>query len=150
MALTAAKMRDAIKEARGFITKAADLCGVSRTTFYKYLNKYETVKEALEDERESRHDYVETKLMQAIEGNNIAAIIFYLKTQCKARGYVERYQQELTGPDGGPMEIMNVELTETERAAGIDAIFDAARARRDRQDGEAGMAEDSSSVPGTA
>jgi len=57
--------------------------------------------------------------------------------------------QTHSGPDGGPMEITNVELTDTERAAGIDAIFDAARARRDRQDGEAGLAEDSSGVPGT-
>ena len=58
-------------------------------------------------------------------------------------------KQEVSGPGGGPMEITNVELTDAERAAGIDAIFDAARARRDRQDGEAGLAEDSSSVPGT-
>ena len=100
MALTAGQMIDAIKQARGFVSKAAQLCGVSRTTFYVYVKKYPTVQEALEDEREKRHDFVENKLMNAINNDNIAAILFYLKTQCKQRGYVERQQFEHSGKDG--------------------------------------------------
>jgi hypothetical protein len=101
MALTAGQMVEAIRTARGFVSKAADLCGVSRRTFYRYLEQFSSVQEALEDEREKRHDFVENKLMHAIDGDNITAIIFYLKTQCKARGYVERV--ETTGKDGGPV-----------------------------------------------
>jgi len=100
---TANEVIEAIKDARGFVTVAASRLGCSRTTMYVYLKKYATAATALEDEREKRHDFVESKLMSAINGDNITAIIFYLKTQCKDRGYVERYQQEITGRDGGPM-----------------------------------------------
>jgi alkanesulfonate monooxygenase SsuD/methylene tetrahydromethanopterin reductase-like flavin-dependent oxidoreductase (luciferase family) len=102
---TAQEMIDAITEARGFVTAAADKLGCSRRTVYRYINNYATVAEAVEDAREKRHDFVENKLMSAINDGNVTAIIFYLKTQCKTRGYVERYQQEITGADGGPVVI---------------------------------------------
>jgi hypothetical protein len=38
-----------------------------------------------------------------IKAGNVTAIIFYLKTQAKDRGYVER--QELTGADGGKLQV---------------------------------------------
>jgi transcriptional antiterminator len=88
---TAQEMIDAITEARGFVTAAADKLGCSRRTVYRYINNYATV--------------AENKLMSAINDGNVTAIIFYLKTQCKTRGYVERYQQEITGADGGPVVI---------------------------------------------
>ena len=106
--LTAGQMIDAIKQARGFVTKAASLCDVSRTTFYAKLKDFPTVQAALEDKRVGRHDFEENKLMGAIDEGNVTAIIFYLKTQCKDRGYVERYQQEVTGKDGGPVQTQTV------------------------------------------
>ena len=42
---------------------------------------------------------------------------------------VER--QEISGPDGGPVEYSNVDTTDEERAARITALLDRARARRD-------------------
>ena len=105
--LTAERMIEAINEAQGFVSKAAEIAGVSRATFYNYLKKYSTVKQALEDVREKRHDFVEIQLMKGIKEGNITAIIFYLKTQCKSRGYVERQQHEVTGKDGDPIYIVN-------------------------------------------
>ena len=124
---TANEVIEAIKDARGFITVAASKLGCSRTTMYVYLKKFATAQTALEDEREKRHDFVESKLMNAINSDNITAIIFYLKTQCKERGYVERYQQEITGKDGGPIQteaVMPVDLsglTDDELRAAIKA-----------------------------
>jgi predicted transcriptional regulator len=97
---------DAITEAKGFVSDAASILGCSRTTVHDYINKYSTVADALDDVREQRHDRVENKLLDAIDQGNIAAIIFYLKTQCKDRGYVERTQQEITGKDGEPQKIV--------------------------------------------
>ncbi|MCP4263648.1 MAG: hypothetical protein GY774_39995 [Planctomycetes bacterium] len=94
---TAEQVIDAIMQSRGFASSAADLLGVSRSTFYRYLEKYATAKQTLKDTREKRHDYVESKLMKLIEGGNVASTIFYLKTQCKERGYVERFEQEQQG-----------------------------------------------------
>ena len=92
--LTAAQMISAITEAKGFVTKACDILKCSRKTFYVYLKKYSTVQEALEDTREKRHEWVESKLMKAVGKDNLTAIIFYLKTQGKHLGYVERQEIE--------------------------------------------------------
>jgi hypothetical protein len=96
--VTAAQMIEAIAEAQGFVTKAASILGISRSSFYNKMANYETVKQALADTREKRHEWVESKLMKQINDDNLTAIIFYLKTQGKHLGYVER--QEVTGKDG--------------------------------------------------
>ena len=102
--ISASDMIDAITQARGFVTKAADILGVSRNTFYVYMKKYKTVQQALDDTREKRHEWVESKLMGQIDKDNLTAIIFYLKTQGKHLGYVER--QEFTGKDGGAIVLV--------------------------------------------
>lgn len=99
--LTAEKMISALKESNGFVSKACYILGCSRTHFYNKLKDYSTVQQTLEDIREERNDYVENKLMRQIENDNLTAIIFYLKTQAKGRGYVER--NEVTGADGGAL-----------------------------------------------
>ena len=111
---TSQQIADAIRNARGFVTAAAQELGCSRRTVYRYLKKFAGAQESLEDAREKRHDFVENQLMKAVDKGNITAIIFYLKTQCKERGYIERYQQEVTGKDGGPIQTegtVKVDLT---------------------------------------
>jgi hypothetical protein len=70
--------------------------------------------------KEGRHDvkaFVVSKLMQLIKEGNPAAIMFYLKTQCRWR---ETDRLEVTGADGQPIEYKKVgtpkfkELTVTE------------------------------------
>jgi len=99
----AKRMIEAIIEAEGYASKAAHILGISRATFYNWLKRFPTAKTALADVREERHEFVESKLMQAIKKSNLTAIIFYLKTQGKHLGYVER--QELTGADGKNIQI---------------------------------------------
>jgi hypothetical protein len=103
---SAQQMADALLDARGFVTVAAEKLGCHRATVQRYINDFSTVQDALKDAREKRHDFVESKLMAAINEGNITAIIFYLKTQCKDRGYIERYQQEVTGKDGEGLTIV--------------------------------------------
>lgn len=98
----------AIQQAKGYVSKAADLLGVTTQTIYNYSSKYPDVAEAIQESRESRHDYVESKLFSRIQKEDTTAIIFYLKTQAKQRGWVER--QEVTGRDGGPMESASAQV----------------------------------------
>lgn len=100
---TAQEVALALKESRGFVTGAARKLQCSRRTIYRYLKESASVQEALADSREERHDFVENKLMTAIDEGNVTAIIFYLKTQCKDRGYIER--TEHTGESGGAIRI---------------------------------------------
>lgn len=95
---------DAINVSKhGFETEVADLLLCSARTVRNYINKYEEVRIAYEDRKERLTDHVESKLHSEIDKGNVTAIIFYLKTKAKDRGYVER--QELTGKDGGKLTV---------------------------------------------
>ena len=93
---TAQQMIEVIQDAKGILTVAARKLECSRNTVYRYINKYATVKDAYEEANESNIDFVETKLMEQINKGNITAIIFFLKTKAKHRGYVERQSVDLT------------------------------------------------------
>ncbi len=86
---------DQIKKSGGFVSTAAAKLGTSRNTLHQMINKHPKLKEAVDDARALKKDHAEGKLLQAIDEGNITAIIFYLKTQGKDRGYVERVEQDL-------------------------------------------------------
>lgn len=103
MAISATKAIAAIEDSGGFVTQIAKRLDCTRKTVYNLIDKYPTVKEALEDEREKLKDMTEGKLLAQIKTGNMTAIIFYLKTQAKDRGYIERQDitslgEKLTGP----------------------------------------------------
>lgn len=87
----------AITEAQGLISVAARRLGVSRSAVYNAVNRHKRVAEALEDTRERTTDLAEGKLYGKINDGDITAIIFYLKTQGKARGYIERQERVHSG-----------------------------------------------------
>ena len=93
----------AIKEANGFITHAASKLGTSRTTLHAMINQHAKLREAVEDAREAMKDFAENKLFSNIKEGKETSLIFYLKTQAKDRGYVER--QEVAGVDGSDITI---------------------------------------------
>lgn len=99
--LTAEKMIDAIEQAHGFVSKACAILHCSRDHFYTKLKGFPTVQRAMEEIRNKRTDFVESKMLDLINEGNPTMIIFYLKTQAKDRGYVERH--EVTGAEGGPI-----------------------------------------------
>ena len=88
---------DALEKTQGYVSKAADVLGCTTQTLYNYRDRHEDVAQAWIDIKERRHDFVEDALMRRIKESDTTAIIFYLKTQGKARGYVERVEQEHSG-----------------------------------------------------
>lgn len=94
---TAEEIIEAVKDSRGFVTTIAKKLGCARPYVYQLAKKFPTVQAAIDNEREGLKDFVEGKLIQQIDGGNITAIIFYLKTQAKDRGYIERVEQEHSG-----------------------------------------------------
>lgn len=87
----------ALKGSKGFMSQAARSLGCTVTTICKYRDKYPEIKQAIDEEMEERIDKTETKLLQAIDEGNITAIIFFLKTMGKKRGYIERQELDLKG-----------------------------------------------------
>ena len=87
-----------ITEKRGNLSAVARAFGRSRTWLYNNLNdKYPELWDIVEEARESLVDDVESELQKQIFKGNIAAIIFFLKTQGKSRGYVERQELRHSG-----------------------------------------------------
>lgn len=103
MKLSLSNVRESIEKHRGNVTLVAKSFAVSRTTVYTFFEKHPELKTCLQDEREKMIDNVESALYnQALDGN-ITAMIFFLKTQGKGRGYIER--QEVTGKDGDSLTV---------------------------------------------
>lgn len=92
----------ALTECKGMVYVAARRLGCSPNTIKKRLEEVPTLREHLEAEHGLMGDTAELKLFQAIQSGEAWAIQFFLKTQGKGRGYVER--TEHTGPGGGAIE----------------------------------------------
>ncbi len=83
------------REGRGNVSYACRRLNISRACFYKWTEEDEKFKKECEDIKEETTDDVESKLLAAINEGNITAIIFYLKTKGKNRGYIEKIEQEV-------------------------------------------------------
>ena len=94
------KLLEGLFKYKGIVTDACKYAKVSRQTYYNYLED-EEFKQAVEDVNNTALDFVEGKLFSLIDQENPTAIIFYLKTKGKKRGYIER--QEITGGDDKPL-----------------------------------------------
>lgn len=92
------------------ISKACENTGISRGTFYHWVNNDKEFAEAYNEVKEKDLDDTELQLKKLEQEGNVTAIIFKLKTQGKSRGYVER--QELTGADGDKFQTGIVILPE--------------------------------------
>lgn len=101
--LTAKECIAVVDGSKGFVTVIAKRLGITRSYVYQLQKKFSTFADAIKDEREGNKDFAESKLMEQINDGNVTAIIFYLKTQAKDRGYVERWEQ--TGKGGGPIDV---------------------------------------------
>lgn len=113
-------MLASLTKSRGIISKAAESAGIARSTHYNWIDvdgeyydpEYHL---AVKDIDESAIDHVESKLLEKIDGIQISkgtddkgkpiiydvppsdtAIIFYLKTKGKKRGYVEKTEVDHT------------------------------------------------------
>jgi len=89
---------EAMEEYHGIVSDACKSVGISRGTYYKYLNDDSEFKQAIDEIEGVVLDYVESELFKKIKSGDTGCIIFYLKTKGKKRGYIER--AELTGADG--------------------------------------------------
>lgn len=87
----AQQVADAISKSKGMVTHAAKMLKCNPSTVHDYINSFAVCKQAIQDARETMLDNAENKLAEQIDSGNITAIIFYLKTIGKHRGYIERH-----------------------------------------------------------
>jgi hypothetical protein len=98
------RLIEALEKSLGIVTKACNLAEMGRTTFYNYYNNDEVFKAKVDDIENIALDFAESKLHKMIGDENTAAVIFYLKTKGKKRGYIER--NEVTGAEGSQINFV--------------------------------------------
>lgn len=89
---TIAQMVEALTVTKGMVSLAAKRLGCAPDTVYRYIKEYPDVAAAKYAEREAVTDMAELSLYKAIQQGEAWAVCFYLKTQGKGRGYVERQE----------------------------------------------------------
>lgn len=110
---TAKQFINAIPGTGGIVSTIADRVGCKWHTARKYIEEYQTVKDAYNEEIERVIDLAEGVLIQNIQiaakqakaGRDVdtSDVKWFLSRKAKSRGYVER--QEVTGANGGKVQI---------------------------------------------
>ena len=100
-------IKKAIDGSGGYITEIAARLKCDWHTAKDYITKL-GLEEYLKLEEETRLDKAERKLDQQIDSGDTTALIFFLKTKGKKRGYIER--QEITGAEGEKLNAITVEI----------------------------------------
>ena len=98
------EMIEALKKSLGIVTKACEIVNIDRKTHYNWYNSDPEYKESVDSIQDIAIDFVESKLYEKFNGIEVqkgdevytvppsdTAIIFYLKTKGKQRGYKEEH-----------------------------------------------------------
>lgn len=108
------KILELLEKSNGIVSTACLSMGLPRSTYYLWLKEDQEFADAVADIQEVAIDFVESKLMEKINGITMlgksggdeedhtytlppsdTAIIFYLKTKGKKRGYVEKSEIDI-------------------------------------------------------
>lgn len=84
------KFIEAFTKTKGLITKACLSANIARNTYYYWFKNDDEFKQRAEEVLEEQIDFVESKLLDLIEKDDTTAVIFYLKTKGKNRGYSDK------------------------------------------------------------
>jgi hypothetical protein len=88
---------NAIPGTGGFYTAIAKNLGVNRHTVARYIERFPDLRKAVDDEVDRCGDAIESAFLKKCLEGDVQAMMFYLKTKCKHRGYTEKTETELSG-----------------------------------------------------
>lgn len=106
---------EALKASKGVIQSACDAIGISRRTALRWRKADPDFNEEVGSiMKDYQFDFVESRLMEKIKGGDTAAIIFYLKTKGKNRGYSEKAVPDAPAK-AVPPEVLNKQVKATQK-----------------------------------
>lgn len=88
----------ALEKSRGNIKNACAAVNISRGLYYKWRYTDPDFKQAVEDINEGEIDVAEDQLRARMDSGDTTAIIFFLKTKGKGRGYSDKAQPKEEKP----------------------------------------------------
>jgi hypothetical protein len=87
----------AIKDSGAIVSTIARRLGCEWITAKRYIDKWESTRQAFSDEQETILDMAEGTLFNAIKEKDVQAAKWILATKGKKRGYSEKQEIEHTG-----------------------------------------------------
>ena len=104
-------LADKLMETNGNIARTADFFNIRYTDLARLCDRKPTLRNTLVGERERLVDLAEEKLREKVNGGNLRAVMFTLKTVGNNRGYYERRDTtEDSSPEMGEVK-MKMDLT---------------------------------------
>jgi len=85
-------MLAALEKSLGIVTTASKLAGINRTTHREWMLNDPEYARAVEEITIVVKDFGESKLLNRIQAEDTTAIIFFMKTRCRDRGYAEKVE----------------------------------------------------------
>ncbi len=121
--------KEAYRASGGNVQVACSKVGISRKKWNEWYDTDETFREWIDETVEGILDFAESKLLEKVKEGSEPSIFFMLKTRGKKRGYSERTEQQITGPNGGPIltagvnfQWLNEELPATSAMAALQRL----------------------------
>lgn len=104
------RLLKALESSLGVVTVACKKANISRDTHYRWLKEDEEYQKAVYDIENIALDFAESQLHSEIADKNTTAIIFYLKTKGKRRGYVEKYESDIQHTSHSEIKLTDEQL----------------------------------------
>ncbi len=77
------------------VSATCEALGISRKTFYEWRDKKKKLAELLDEVDEGFLDWAESKLKEHVGNGDLQALMFFLRTKGKKRGYVEKTESDV-------------------------------------------------------
>jgi hypothetical protein len=104
--LSPARVAAKVRELHGNLGAVGRAFGVTRQAVAGFIGRRPKLQAVLAESRQTMTDNVESRFYSDClkdDPSYQTSRIFYLKTQAKDRGYVEKQEIEHSGPGGGPL-----------------------------------------------
>lgn len=116
----------ALRAKRGMVYLAARALQCDAKTIYNAMRRHPEILAARDEQRGQMVDAAESSLHKLILEGNVSATIFFLKTQGRDRGYIEKTEQTGVNLNVTPRELAKLEDAE------LDALISRATAATGR------------------
>lgn len=124
----------ALADMQGNVAAVAKRFGVHRSSVQELIDKRPALQRVLSDARDGMLDHAESSLYRAVIAGEAWAVCFFLKTQGKKRGYIERNE----------VAMLMEKLDAIEKATNERAAIGAKQNRQPSADGGDFVADESS------
>ena len=109
------KQRSEVETLAAFLSieQLADYFGIGRTTFFALMERDPEISELYKRGKSKAIAHIAQGLIQKARAGDTTSAIFFLKTQARWR---ETERHEITGADGGPLELSRIERVIVDKA----------------------------------